>query len=69
MLGQRVTVTNRAQRGESTSAAPAAIFLGFSWSKKAQRSHIEAIFLPSLLLFLCFSLVARSHVYFLGAVS
>ena len=63
MGGQRVTVTNRAQRGESTSAAPAANFGGFSWSKRLRRSQIEAIVLPSLLLFLFF--LSSSFFFFL----
>ena len=61
-----VTATIRAKRGESTFAAPAANFWGFSWSKRLRRSQIEAIFLPSLLLFLVFSpgddaMVSREH--------
>ena len=58
-----VTATIRAKRGESTFAAPAANFWGFSWSKRLRRSQIEAIFLPSLLLFLFF--LSSSFFFFL----
>ena len=63
-----VTATIRAKRGESTFAAPAANFGGFSWSKRLRRSQIEAIVLPSLLLFLFFS-PPPFFSFFCGAVT
>ena len=60
-------IANRAQRGESTSAAPAANFFGITWSKRLRRSQIEAIFLPSLLLFLFFSPPPPFFSFFCGA--